>query len=386
MLRFLTAGESHGPALTAIIEGLPAGLPLTAEYINYQLARRQEGYGRSERMQLEQDQVIFSGGVRGGLTLGSPVALQIKNKDYANWADVMAPGPEADTSQRVLSRPRPGHADLTGAIKYRQQDIRNVLERASARETAARVAVGSAAKRLLEELGIKVVGLVRQIGTVSVGDRDYPWQEMQQQLACSQLLCPDPQTEQRMIQEIDRCKEQGDSLGGIFEIRAYNVPAGLGSYAHYDRRLDGRMAAALMSIPAIKGVEIGGGFTAATLQGSEVHDEIFYQPEEGFFRITNSAGGLEGGMSNGNPLLIKAAMKPIPTLYQPLKSVDMHTKQPFEASVERSDTCAVPAAAVVGEAVIAWELAVAVMEKFPADSLYELKKAVETYREYIRQV
>lgn len=386
MLRFLTAGESHGPVLTAIIEGLPAGLPLTEEYINYQLARRQQGYGRGERMKIEQDQVILCGGVRGGLTLGSPVALQIENKDYANWAPYMAAGPEADTTQRVVTRPRPGHADLTGALKYRHRDIRNVLERASARETAARVAVGSTAKRLLEELGIKVIGLVQQIGTVSAAGRDYSLAEIQEGLEHSQLLCPDRMAEQLMMQEIDRGKEQGDSLGGVFEIRIYNVLPGLGSYVHYDRRLDGKMAAALMSIPAIKGVEIGYGFAAASLTGSKVHDEIFYQPEQGFFRMTNGAGGLEGGMTNGNTLVIRAAMKPIPTLYQPLKSVDMHTKEPFKATVERSDVCAVPAAAVVGESVIAWELAVSVLEKFPADNLYDLKREIENYREYLRQV
>lgn len=386
MLRFLTAGESHGPVLTAIIEGLPAGLPLTEEYINYQLARRQQGYGRGERMKIERDKVIFCGGVRGGLTLGSPVALQIENKDYANWAALMTAGPEADTTQRMVTRPRPGHADLAGAIKYRHRDIRNVLERASARETAARVAVGSTAKRLLEEIGIKVVGYVQQIGRQRVEKNDYSLEEIQEGLAHSKLMCPDQGAEQRMMQEIDHCREQGDSLGGVFEIRAYNVPVGLGSYVHYDRRLDGRIAAAVMSIPAIKGVEIGYGFEAAALTGSKVHDEIFYHADRGYYRLTNGAGGLEGGMTNGNTLVIRAAMKPIPTLYHPLKSVDMQTKEPFEASVERSDVCAVPAATVVGESVIAWELAVAVLEKFPADNLYDLKKEIESYREYIRQV
>ncbi|WP_031514928.1 chorismate synthase [Desulfofalx alkaliphila] len=386
MLRFLTAGESHGPALTAIVEGLPAGLPLTQEYINYQLARRQGGYGRGGRMQIEKDTVNFISGVRGGLTLGSPVTMQIENKDYVNWSNIMASGPEADTSQRVVTRPRPGHADLTGAIKYRHNDIRNVLERASARETAIRVAVGSAARRMLEEIGVKLVALVRQIGGVSIEDKDYHVNELCESLTDSQLMCPDPAAEKKMMQEIDRCKEEGDSLGGVFEVRAYNLPVGLGSYVHYDRKLDGRLAGALMSIQAIKGVEVGAGFSAAALPGSKVHDEIFYNEERGYHRVTNGAGGIEGGMTNGQTVVVRAAMKPIPTLYKPLKSVDMGTKEPFEASVERSDVCAVPAAAVVGEAVVAWELAVAVLEKFPADNLYDLKQAVRRHAEYVRQV
>ena len=386
MLRFLTAGESHGPALTAIVEGLPAGLPLTEEYINYQLARRQGGYGRGGRMLIEKDTVNFLSGVRGGLTLGSPVTLQIENKDYANWAEIMAPGPEADTTQRVVTRPRPGHADLTGAIKYRHSDIRNVLERASARETAARVAVGSAARRLLEELGIRITALVRQIGGVSIEDKEYDIKELQDLLLKSKLMCPDHVAEEHMITEIDRCKQEGDSLGGVFEVRAYNLPIGLGSYVHYDRKLDARLAGALMSIQAIKGVEVGHGFKSAVLPGSKVHDQIFYNPDTGYHRETNGAGGIEGGMTNGQTLVVRAAMKPIPTLYKPLKSVDMRSKESFEASVERSDVCAVPAAAVVGEAMVCWELAVAVLEKFPADNLYDLKQEVQRYNEYLRQV
>ncbi|MBM7854057.1 chorismate synthase [Desulfohalotomaculum tongense] len=385
-MRFLTAGESHGPALTAIVEGLPAGLPLTEEYVNQHLARRQGGYGRGGRMKIEKDRVRFLSGVRGGLTLGSPVTMLIENKDYANWSDIMSPAPGADVSKRVVTRPRPGHADLTGAIKYRHRDIRNVLERASARETAARVAVGSAARLLLEELGIKIIGFVKQIGSVAVEEKEYSFTELRDSLSRSQLLCPDPGAERRMIEEIDRCRQQGDSLGGIFEIHAYNLPVGLGSYVHYDRKLDGRLAGALMSIQAIKGVEIGAGFRAAAMPGSEVHDEIFYHPHEGFYRQTNGAGGIEGGMTNGRAVVVRAAMKPIPTLYKPLRSVDLHTKEPFEASVERSDVCAVPAAAVVGEAVVAWELAAAVLEKFPGDNLQELVNAVQQHRQYVRQV
>ncbi|MCD5406320.1 MAG: chorismate synthase [Desulfotomaculum sp.] len=386
MLRFLTAGESHGPVLTAIVEGLPAGLLLLEKDINHQLTRRQGGYGRGGRMQIEKDAVKILSGVRGGLTMGGPVAMQIENRDYANWSDTMSPGPEADTSQRVVSRPRPGHADLTGAIKYRHSDIRNVLERASARETAARVAVGSVARCLLAALDIQITGLVRQIGTVVIKDQADDLTVLQAQLVKSQVLCPDPVAEEQMIKEIDRCKQQGDSLGGIFEVRADYLPVGLGSYAHCDRKLDGRLAGALMSIQAIKGVEIGCGFQAAALPGSQVHDQIFYDPETGFYRKTNGAGGIEGGMTNGQTLVVRAAMKPIPTLYKPLKSVDLHTKKSFEASVERSDVCAVPAATVVGEAVVAWELALAVTEKFPADNLLDLQQAVAQHQQYVKQV
>lgn len=386
MLRYLTAGESHGPALTAIIEGMPAGLPLTEEYINHQLARRQKGYGRGGRMKIEKDTVKFLAGVRGGLTLGSPIAMLIENKDYANWAHTMAPGPEAATADKVVTRPRPGHADLTGAIKYRHSDIRNVLERASARETAARVAVGSAARRLLEELGVRIIGLVCQIGSVKLETADYSYRQLQEMLAQSQLMCPDQAAEQKMIKEIDRAKDAGDSLGGVFEIRAYHVPLGLGSYVHYDRKLDGSLAKALMSIQAIKGVEVGCGFKAAELPGSKVHDQIYYRQDAGFYRQTNGAGGIEGGMTNGEPVVVRAAMKPIPTLYQPLKSVDLHSKDSFNASIERSDVCAVPAAAVVGEAAVAFELAAAVLEKFGSDNLADLKKAVQSHHEYVRKV
>lgn len=386
MLRFLTAGESHGPALTAIIEGLPAGLELTEEYINYHLARRQKGYGRGGRMQIEKDTVKLLAGVRGGVTLGSPVAMLIENKDYVNWLKVMNPAPGAVDGGRVVTRPRPGHADLTGAIKYRHSDIRNVLERASARETAARVAVGSAARRLLEELGVKIIGFVRQIGRTAIKDVDLSYPQLQKILSQSQLMCPDPAAEQEMINEINRAQKEGDSLGGVFEIHAYNVPLGLGSYVHYDRKLDGALAKALMSIQAIKGVEIGYGFKGAELTGSQVHDQIYYHPERGFYRQTNAAGGIEGGMSNGEPIVVRAAMKPIPTLYKPLNSVDLHSKKTFTASVERSDVCAVPAAAVVGEAAVAFELAAAVIEKFGCDNMVDLKQAVQSHNEYVKKV
>jgi len=386
MLRYLTAGESHGPALTAIVEGLPSGLPLTEEHINKQLVRRQGGYGRGARMKIESDTVRFLSGVRGGLTLGSPITLSVENKDWANWSEVMSPEPGARVDERVVTKPRPGHADLAGAIKYRHRDIRNVLERSSARETAARVAVGSVARKLLEELGIKIIGQVVLIGSLAAEVENLGPEELEARLAGSQLLCADPGVERRMIAKIDRARETGDSLGGIFEIKAYGVPTGLGSHAQWDRKLDSRLAAALMSIQAIKGVEVGLGFAAASQMGSQVQDEIFYEQRRGFYRRTNRAGGIEGGMTNGEILVLRAAMKPIPTLYRPLQSVDLITKEPFEASVERSDVCAVPAACVIGEAVVAWELAGACLEKCGGDSLAELKDNWNQFLSYIRQV
>ncbi|WP_310794955.1 chorismate synthase [Desulfofundulus thermocisternus] len=409
MLRYLTAGESHGPALTAIIEGLPAGLPLPEDYVNRQLARRQGGYGRGGRMRIEQDRVRFLAGVRGGYTLGSPVALHIENRDWASWQEIMDPGAVARLDQRVVTRPRPGHADLAGALKYGHRDIRNVLERASARETAARVAAGSVARRLLEELGIEIIGHVVRIGPVAVpepgGDEDIlstclaeaggvaereavstpDLSRLRELLDASPVYCLHRETAEAMVREIDRAREAGDSLGGIFEIRVYGLPPGLGSYVHWDRRLDGRLAGALMSVQAIKGVEIGLGFAGAALPGSQVHDEIFYSREKGFYRRTNRAGGLEGGVTNGEPLVLRAAMKPIPTLYKPLRSVDLISKEPFAASVERSDVCAVPAACVVGEAVVAWEVAASCVEKFGGDTLQEMKANYRRYLECLRR-
>jgi chorismate synthase len=352
---------------------MPSGLPLKEEYIDCHLARRQGGYGRGGRMKIESDHARFLAGVRGGLTLGTPIAIMIDNKDWANWSEVMAPGPGARLDERVVSRPRPGHADLAGGMKYRHHDLRNVLERSSARETAARVAVGSAARRLLEELGIRVIGQVVQIGSLTAENDARSPEELEARLARSQLLCADSEAERRMIAKIDRAREAGDTLGGIFEICAYGVPSGLGSHVHWDRKLDGRLAAALMSIQAIKGVEVGLGFAAAGQMGSQVMDEIFYEQRKGFYRRTNRAGGIEGGMTNGETVTVRAAMKPIPTLYRPLRSVDLNTREPLEASVERSDICAVPAACVVGEAVVAWELAVTCLEKCGGDSLAELK-------------
>ncbi len=386
MLRYLTAGESHGPALTAIVEGLPAGLPLAAAYINRQLARRQGGYGRGARMKIESDTVRFLSGVRGGLTLGSPLTLLVENKDWANWSEIMSPEADAKIDQRVIRRPRPGHADLAGLIKYRHQDIRNVLERSSARETAVRVAAGSVARRLLQELGITIIGQVVQLGGLSAAPEKLGPEELEARLDRSRLNCADPVAEQRMMKIIDAAREAGDTLGGVFEIKAYGLPAGLGSYTHWDRKLDSRLAAALMSIQAIKGIEVGLGFAAAGQRGSQVQDEIYYERGRGFYRLTNRAGGLEGGVTNGEPLIIRGAMKPIPTLRQPLKSVDMITRKPSGATVERSDVCAVPAACVVGEALVAWELAGACLEKCGGDSMEELKDNWDRHLSYQREV
>ena len=385
MLRYLTAGESHGPALTAIVEGLPAGLPLAAAYINRQLARRQGGYGRGARMKIESDTVRFLSGVRGGLTLGSPLTLLVENKDWANWSEIMSPEADAKIDQRVIRRPRPGHADLAGLIKYRHQDIRNVLERSSARETAVRVAAGSVARRLLQELGITIIGQVIQLGGLSAAPEKLGPEELEARLDRSRLNCADPVAEQRMMEIIDAAREAGDTLGGVFEIKAYGLPAGLGSYTHWDRKLDSRLAAALMSIQAIKGIEVGLGFAAAGQRGSQVQDEIYYERDRGFYRLTNRAGGLEGGVTNGEPLIIRGAMKPIPTLRQPLKSVDMITRKPSGATVERSDVCAVPAACVIGEALVAWELAGACLEKCGGDSMEELKDNWDRHLSYQRE-
>lgn len=396
MLRYLTAGESHGQVLTAIVEGIPSGLPLTEEYINVQLARRQGGYGRGGRMDIERDKVELLAGVRGGYTTGAPITLQVRNKDWENWSKVMSPNPEAELDDRVVTRPRPGHADLSGAIKYGHTDLRNVLERASARETAARVAACTVARRLLEELSIRVVGHVVNIGgvesraTMVTSDVPQPAskkrvfltiEQLAQAAAESELYCADKAAAQKMIKLITTAKEDGDSLGGIFEIIVTGLPVGLGSHVHWDRRLDGRLAQAVMSIQAIKGVEIGSGFGLAWLPGSLAHDEVFYDPEAGFYRETNRAGGLEGGITNGEPLVVRGAMKPIPTLYKPLRSVDLITKQPFAAAIERSDICAVPAATVVGEAVVSFTVAQAVAEKFGGDTIEEIRRNIAACQE-----
>ncbi|HIJ81491.1 MAG TPA: chorismate synthase [Desulfuromonadales bacterium] len=382
MFRCLTAGESHGPQLSAIIEGLPAGVHLTAETINLDLARRQVGYGRGDRMKIEKDTVQLMSGVRWGETLGSPVTLVVKNRDWENWLEKMSPLAEYRDDTIAVTRPRPGHADLSGALKYHHDDVRNVLERSSARETAVRVAVGGVAKALLFECGIRVGGYVAEVGGIVAVAPDAPLEELWRIAAASEMFCCDPAAEAEMKRVIDHANAGGDTLGGVVEVQVTGTPPGLGSYVQWDRKLDARLAMALMSIQAIKGVEVGIGFEAARRPGSRVHDEISYN--QGYRRFSNNAGGIEGGMSNSEPIVLRAAMKPIPTLYTPLRSVDMRTHEPFEAAVERSDTCAVPAALVVAEAVVAIEIATALLEKFGGDSLIELQRNIDGYRRQIQ--
>jgi len=384
MLRYLTAGESHGQCLTAILEGVPSGLPLRAEDIDHDLARRQKGYGRGGRMRIEQDRVDFLAGVRKGHTLGNPITLLIRNKDWENWKEIMSPEPGPPAKEKVVTCPRPGHADLVGAIKYNHRDIRNVLEKASARETAIRVAVGAVAKRLLAEFGMNVYSYTVAIGGVTVAlGKDFSVEEAFERAEKSDVRCPDEATSEKMVARIREAKHKGDTLGGIFEVVVTNPPLGLGSYAQWDRRLTGRLAMALMSIQAMKGVEVGMGFEAAQRFGSEVHDEIFY--DQGFTRGGNNAGGLEGGITTGQPIVLRTAMKPISTLYNPKKSVDILTKQPVEATIERSDICTVPAAGVVGEAVVAYEMASAFIEKFGGDTLQELRRNYDAYQDYVKR-
>jgi chorismate synthase len=396
MIRFLTAGESHGKCLSLIIEGVPAGLNLTAQDINLDLSRRQIGYGRGGRMKIESDKSQITAGVRTGVTLGSPISVTIENRDWENWQDVMSPEPEiSDRNDFVaITKPRPGHADLAGGIKYHHKDLRNILERASARETATRVAVGAVAKRILEEINVFVTSFVIQIGEYIIHDLQNlhisfskeAFKEFQEKLDSSPLRCPDSEAEKLMIQAIDSIKDAGDSIGGVFQVMVFNVPTGLGSHVHWDRKLDARIAYALMSIPAIKGVEFGLGFESARRKGSQVHDEIYYESGIGFYRKTNNAGGLEGGITNGENIVVKAVMKPIPTLMNPLKSVDFVSKEPFLATRERSDVCAVPAAGTVGEAMVAIEVANAVIEKFGGDNISEMKQNFKAYMDYMAKI
>ncbi|SHF56744.1 chorismate synthase [Ornithinibacillus halophilus] len=385
-MRYLTAGESHGKELTTIIEGVPAQLPLTKEDINESLLRRQKGHGRGKRMQIEKDLVDITSGVRHGYTLGSPISLVVKNDDYKHWTDIMGEDPltEDVKLRRVVTRPRPGHADLNGALKYGHRDMRNVLERSSARETAARVAAGAVAKTMLKQLGIEICGYVKEIGGIRAREIDLPIRERQTISEQSPVRTLDKEIEQQMMDKIDQTKKDGDSIGGVAEVYVEGMPAGIGSYVHYDRKLDSRITGAVVSINAFKGAEIGIGFEAAHKYGSEVHDEIAWNEERGFYRKTNRLGGFEGGMTTGMPIVVKGVMKPIPTLYKPLQSVDIETKEPFNASIERSDACAVPAASVVMEHVVAFELAKAILEQFPNDRFPVLKEAIEAYREEVR--
>jgi chorismate synthase len=381
MFRFITAGESHGPRLTAIIEGIPAGLQIDVQKINEELAKRQQGFGRGGRMKIEKDRVTVLSGIRFGQTLGSPITLSIENKDWPNWEKRMS-ALEIPAAEPVVAA-RPGHADLPGVLKYERSDIRDILERASARETAARVAVGAVAKQLLQACGMQLFSHVISIGGAACRDESGHLTAANQPPSGFELGCIDKTAEAAMMDKISQAKQQGDTLGGIFEIVIRHVLPGLGSYVHWDRRLDGKMAAALMSIPAIKGVEIGDGFKYAELPGSQAHDEIYYDSSAGYYRKTNHAGGIEGGMSNGEPIVVRAVMKPIPTLMKPLNSVDISTKQAVQANTERSDVCAVSAAAVVGEAMAAIVIAELLLEKFGGDSIQDFLAAIAHYRQRI---
>ena len=387
MFRFTTAGESHGRALVAIVEGLPAGMPVAIDQINHELKRRQWGYGRGARMKIEQDVVEILSGVRHGLTLGSPLAMMINNKDWENWSDVMATNPTdlSPEKARTLTRPRPGHADLAGGQKLGARDLRNVLERASARETTARVACGAVAKQLLASFGAQVLSHVIQLG----GIPDAPLELTFDQIAAipedAPLRCGDTTAQKKMIEVIDQKREAGDTLGGIFEVVARGLVPGLGSHTAWDLKLDGQLAQAVMSIPAVKAVAIGAGNEASSLPGSEVHDEIAYDNEtKDFIRETNRAGGLEGGVTNGEEIRVRGHMKPLSTLRRPLRSVNIETKEPQSAAFERSDITAVPAAGVIGEAMVALVLAAAMREKFGGDSLGEMRRNFDGYREQLR--
>lgn len=386
-VRFLTAGESHGKQINTIIEGVPARMPLVKEDINQSLTRRQQGYGRGRRMQIETDLVDITGGVRHGYTLGSPLSLVIYNDDFKRWKDIMGEDPvdESKNIRRIVTRPRPGHADLSGALKYGHRDMRNVLERSSARETTARVAAGAVAKTMLKHLGIEIVGYVKEIAGIKAKDQQHlTVKEKQKQSDQSPVRTLDSSVENKMMQAIDEAKSEGDSIGGIVEVYVEGMPAGIGSYVHYDRKLDSRIAGSVVSINAFKGVEFGLGFDASKTKGSDFHDEIAWNKEMGYYRKTNRSGGFEGGMTTGMPLVIRGVMKPIPTLYKPLQSVDIETKEPFSASIERSDSCAVPSAAVVMEHVVAFELAKAITEQFSRDQFPQLKRALAEYRKEIR--
>ena len=381
-LRFVTGGESHGAALTAILDGVPAGLRLTREMIDAQLARRQCGYGRGDRMKIETDRALVLSGMRFGETLGSPITLQVVNRDFVSWTDRM--DPFGSPSGSKVTAVRPGHADLTGVLKYDRQDARDILERSSARETTMRVAVGAVCRQLLAAVGVTVASHVTEIGGVGVDPAAIRAEDIGVTNS-NDLNCCDPSAEERIKARIDEAKAAGDTLGGVFEIVVRGLPIGLGSHTQWDRRLDGKLAGALMSIQAIKGVEIGVGFACAHLPGSEIHDEIYMGEDGQPYRRTNRAGGLEGGMTNGEPLVVRAAMKPIPTLMAPLKTVDLATGKEVSASKERSDVCAVPAASVVGEAMVSYVLADALCSQFHADSMTDLRASLAAYRARLEQ-
>jgi chorismate synthase len=379
MIRFLTAGESHGKGLTVVLEGLPAHLDLSSEDIDAELSRRQAGYGRGGRMKIETDRVEILSGVRRGKTLGSPITLWIPNKDYENWAKVMSPGPEASLGQ-PLKRPRPGHADLAGGLKYDHRDLRNILERASARETVLRVAAGAVAKKFLAEFGVLVQSHVVSLGPVVARIPAYRPRDLNELSDASPVRMLDKAASRKAVAAIDLASRRGDTWGGVFEVVATGLPAGLGSHVQWDRKLDGRLAQSVLSIQAVKGVEIGQAFAQSAQSGSRVHDEIFWSKRRGFHHKTNRAGGIEGGITNGEPVVVRAAMKPISTLKTPLRSVHIDTKEPLRAGYERSDICALPAAAVIGEAACAWVLADALLEKTGGDHLGEIRARILSLR------
>ncbi|HFU4117089.1 TPA: chorismate synthase [Streptococcus suis] len=386
-MRYLTAGESHGPRLTAIIEGVPAGLPLTAEDINADLKRRQGGYGRGSRMQIETDRVEITAGVRHGKTTGAPITLNVTNKDHQKWLDIMAVEDIEDKlkSKRRIKHPRPGHADLVGGMKYRFDDLRNSLERSSARETTMRVAVGAVAKRILAELDIEIANHVVVFGGKEIDVPDgLTVAEIKDRAAKSEVSIVNQEREEEIKAYIDQIKRDGDTIGGVVETIVGGVPVGLGSYVQWDKKLDAKLAQAVVSINAFKGVEFGVGFQAGYLKGSQVMDEILWSEQEGYTRRTNNLGGFEGGMTNGEPLVIRGVMKPIPTLYKPLMSVDIDTHEPYKATVERSDPTALPAAGVVMESVVATTIATEILEKFSSDNMEELRAAVASHRDYVR--
>lgn len=386
-MRYLTAGESHGPRLTAIIEGVPAGLPLSEEDINKELKRRQGGYGRGARMKIESDRVEITSGVRHGLTMGSPITLNVTNLDHQKWLEIMnvAPVEEKKKNLRKITKPRPGHADLVGGMKYRFDDLRNSLERSSARETTMRVAIGAVAKRILEEIGVEVASHIVNFGGIEIAiPENLTVSEIKEKAGQSEVSIVVPEQEEAVKAYIDQVKKDGDTIGGIVETLVGGVPVGLGSYVQWDKKLDAKIAQGVVSINAFKGVEFGLGFEAGRLKGSQVMDEIIWSQDTGYTRRTNNLGGFEGGMTNGEPILVRGVMKPIPTLYKPLMSVDIETHEPYKATVERSDPTALPAAGVVMEAVVATVLATEVLEKFSSDNLEELKEAVAKHRDFTK--
>ncbi|HCV1218645.1 TPA: chorismate synthase [Staphylococcus aureus] len=378
-MRYLTSGESHGPQLTVIVEGIPANLEIKVEDINKEMFKRQGGYGRGRRMQIEKDTVEIVSGVRNGYTLGSPITMVVTNDDFTHWRKIMGATPisdeERENMKRTITKPRPGHADLVGGMKYNHRDLRNVLERSSARETAARVAVGALCKVLLEQLDIEIYSRVVEIGGIK--DKDfYDSETFKANLDRNDVRVIDDGIAQAMRDKIDEAKNDGDSIGGVVQVVVENMPVGVGSYVHYDRKLDGRIAQGVVSINAFKGVSFGEGFKAAEKPGSEIQDEILYNTELGYYRGSNHLGGLEGGMSNGMPIIVNGVMKPIPTLYKPLNSVDINTKEDFKATIERSDSCAVPAASIVCEHVVAFEIAKALLEEFQSNHIEQLKQQI----------